>query len=135
VSEENKAVIRHLFDVLNAKDMAAFADALADNMVEHEELPGLQPNKQGVVQFFNGMHAAFDGLRANIDDISSEGDRVVVRATMSGTHKGEFMGIPATGKQLSVPFADFFRLSGGKVAEHWGVMDSGALMMQLGALG
>ena len=66
-----------------------------------------------------------------IEDILAEGDRVVIRAKMSGTHQGNFAGIPATGKQIDVPFADFVRFEGNKVVEHWGVTDSGAMMEQL----
>ena len=66
-----------------------------------------------------------------IEDILAEGDRVVVRAKMSGTHQGDFMGIPATGKRIDVPFADFVRFEGGKVVEHWGATDTGAMMEQL----
>jgi predicted ester cyclase len=64
----------------------------------------------------------------------AEGDRVSVLATAHGKHVGEFFGIPGTGKDLSVPLADFFRVEGGKVNEHWGVMDSGALLMQMGVV-
>ncbi len=134
MSEENKALIRRLYESLNAGDLTSLADTLADDVVEHEELPGLEQNKEGVVQFFRGCMAAFDGFRMNIEEVIAEGDRVSVRATTSGTHRGEFMGIPATGKQLNVPLADYFRIEGGKVKEHWGVMDSGAMMMQMGVV-
>jgi steroid delta-isomerase-like uncharacterized protein len=132
VSEENKAVVRNLYGALNAGDLSKFADGLADDVVEHEELPGLTPDKAGVVQFFRGAMAGVEGFRMNIEEIMAEGDRVTVRATVSGKHTGELMGIPATGKDLNVPLADYFRVQGGKVAEHWGVMDSGTMLMQMG---
>ena len=65
----------------------------------------------------------------------AEGDKVFIRATMGGTHQGEFMGIPATGKRNEVPFGDFVRFEGGKVVEHWGVTDTGKMMEQLGVAG
>lgn len=132
MSEENKAVVRNLYGALNAGDLSKFADGLADDVVEHEELPGLTPDKAGVVQFFRGAMAGVEGFRMNIEEIMAEGDRVTVRATVSGKHTGELMGIPATGKDLNVPLADYFRVQGGKVAEHWGVMDSGTMLMQMG---
>jgi steroid delta-isomerase-like uncharacterized protein len=132
VSEENKAVVRNLYGALNAGDLSKFADGLADDVVEHEELPGLTPDKAGVVQFFRGAMAGVEGFRMNIEEIMAEGDRVSVRATVSGKHTGELMGIPATGKDLNVPLADYFRVRGGKVAEHWGVMDSGTMLIQMG---
>ena len=134
MSEENKAVIRSVYDALNAGDLTALGNVLADDVVEHEELPGLTPDKDGVIQFFQGCMAAFEGFRMNVEEIMAEGDKVSVRAVASGKHRGEFMGIPATGNELNVPLSDYFRVEGGKVKEHWGVMDTGALLMQLGVV-
>ena len=134
MSEENKATVRRLYDSLNAGDLTALADTLADDVVEHEELPGLTPDKEGVIQFFKGCMEAIDGFRMNVEEIIAEGDRVSVRATASGKHTGEFMGIPASGAQLNVGLADYFRVEGGKVKEHWGVMDTGAMLMQMGVV-
>jgi steroid delta-isomerase-like uncharacterized protein len=135
VSEENKAIVRRVYDALNKGDLAALADTLADDVVEHEELPGLTPDKEGVITFFKGCMAAFEGFRMDVEDIIAEGDKVTVRALARGKHVGEFMGVPASGNDLSVGVADYFRIEGGKVKEHWGVMDSGAMMMQMGAMG
>jgi predicted ester cyclase len=62
----------------------------------------------------------------------AEGDKVAAMVTMSGTNVGEFMGMPATNKNIEVPIADYFRLRNGKVAEHWGVTDTGKMQEQLG---
>ena len=132
MSEENKATVRRMFEAINARDFTALGNAMTDDMVEHEELPGLTPDKAGVLEFFRGIVAGVQGFRMNVEEIIAEGDRVSVRATVSGTHTGVLMGIPATGKELNVPMADYFRMQGGKVAEHWGVMDSGAMLMQMG---
>jgi steroid delta-isomerase-like uncharacterized protein len=134
VSEENKAAVRRVYDALNSGDLTALADTLADDVVEHEEIPGLSPDKEGVIQFFKDCMEAIGGFRMNVEEIIAEGDRVSVRATASGTHRGEFMGIPATGAQLNVGLSDYFRLEGGKVKEHWGVMDTGAMLMQMGVV-
>lgn len=134
MSEGNKTVVRKLYDVIREGDLEALAAMLADDMVEHEELPGLEPNKDGVIQFFRGMREAFPDLAMDVDDLIAEGDRVFVRATMKGTHRGAFMGIPATGSNVEVPLADFFRIRDGKVAEHWGITDTEAMMRQLGVV-
>jgi predicted ester cyclase len=78
--------------------------------------------------------AGVSGMRMNVDEMIAEGDRVSVRGVMSGKHTGEFMGVPPTGNQLNVPLSDYFRIANGKIAEHWGVMDSGAMLMQLGVV-
>lgn len=134
MSEENKAAVRRVYDALNAGDLTALADTLADDVVEHEELPGLEPNKEGVIQFFRGCIEAIQGFHISVDDIMAEGDKVTVRGFVKGTHTGEFMGIPASGNALNVGLADYFRVEGGKVKEHWGVMDGGAMLMQMGVV-
>src|SRR5437879_13560144 len=78
------------------------------------------------------LHAAFPDGRTTIDDIITEGDKVVVRGTMTGTHSAEFMGIPATGKAVTISGIDITRFENGLSAEHWGQWDVAGLMVQLG---
>jgi steroid delta-isomerase-like uncharacterized protein len=80
------------------------------------------------------IRAAFPDGRTTIDDIIAEGDKVVVRATMKGTHKGEFMGIPATGKQVTISGIDVTRFVNGKSTEHWGQWDTLGMMQQVGVV-
>ena len=80
------------------------------------------------------FRSAFPDFKVTIDDMIAEGDKVVVRGTWSGTHKGEFMGIPATGKSVSFGVIDTVRIAGGKMVEHWGLMDNFRLMQQLGVI-
>ena len=70
-----------------------------------------------------------------IEDTIVEGDKVVTRVRATGTHQGDFMGIPATGNRIDVPLIDIARIRDGKIAEHWGVMDGAAMMQQLGVGG
>jgi predicted ester cyclase len=80
------------------------------------------------------LHNAFPDFKAMIDDIVAEGDKVVVRQTWSGTHKGDWMGVPPTGKGVSFGVIDIIRFDGGKVVEHWGQIDSMGMMVQLGVI-
>jgi steroid delta-isomerase-like uncharacterized protein len=132
MSEGNKAIIRRLYEELNRGNFAAFDELIADSFVEHEVIPGVEPTKAGVRALFEGMRAAFEGFAMVPEDLVAEGDKVVVRATMRGTQRGEFLGIPASGRVLDMPVADFFRIAGGQVVEHWGVNDSWVMMQQLG---
>jgi predicted ester cyclase len=104
---------------------------LARKCVANECLP---PTKAGTLEMFKAFHQSFPDFAIQLDDLIAEGDKVFVGATMTGTHEGEFMGIPATGKQISEPIADLLRVRDGKAVEHWGVTDSGAMMQQLGAV-
>ena len=127
--------IQRLYDLINAGDIDAFGRQLADDFVEREEIPGLPPTKDGVVQYFRIMLAAFPDMRMDVQDSFASGDKAVARLRLSGTHQGEFMGIPATGKPVSVNLIDITRFGeDGLAREHWGVADLLAMMQQLGVI-
>ncbi|MFV2064733.1 MAG: ester cyclase [Chloroflexota bacterium] len=132
---DHAATARRFYDLLNDGDVDRLGDLLADDFVEHEETPGLAPTKEGVVEFFRGYRAAFPDLRMEPEDVLASGDKVVVRARVTGTHQGEFMGMPATGKSVDVQLIDILRFGDdGLVHEHWGVFDQLAMMQQLGVV-
>ena len=132
---DHDATLRRLYDRLNAGDVDGFAELLADDFVEHEETPGLAPTKDGVKAFFRMYIAAFPDLRMDVEDIVASGTKVVARVTATGTNRGEFMGMPATGKRINVQLIDIMRFGNdGLVHEHWGVIDALAMMQQLGAM-
>lgn len=133
MSEDNKAVVRSAYAAINAGDLDSLAALIAEDLVEHDVVPGMPPTKAGVIQFFTDMRRSFSGFTLTVHDMIAEGDKVFTRTTMSGTNVGDFMGIPATRKHVEVPIADYFRLANGKMAEHWGVTDTGAMKEQLGA--
>ena len=119
--------------MLNAGNIDGFGELLSDDFVEHEETPGLAPTKAGVKAFFRMYQAAFPDLRMTPEDVLSSGDKAVARVRATGTHQGEFMGMPATGKSVDVQLIDIMRFGDdGLVREHWGVIDALTLMQQLG---
>jgi steroid delta-isomerase-like uncharacterized protein len=124
-----------MYDLLNAGDVDGFGDLLADDFVEHEALPGLEPTKEGVKAFFRMYRAAFPDMRMEAQDVLVSGDKVVARARATGTHQGEFMGMPATGRNVDAQLIDILRFADDGLAhEHWGVFDQLAMMQQLGAI-
>ena len=126
---------RRLYELLNDGDIEGFGALLADGFVEHEETPGLAPTKEGVMEFFRMYRAAFPNLRFDLEDVLASDDKVVTRARATGTHQGEFMGIPPTGKDVDVRLVDIMRFNeDGLVAEHWGVVDMLAMLQQLGVV-
>jgi steroid delta-isomerase-like uncharacterized protein len=132
---DHAATLRRLFDLISAGDLDGFAALLADDFIEHEETPGLAPTKEGVLQFFRMYMAAFPDLRFTAEDVLPSGDKVVARARVTGTHQGEFMGIPATGKSIDVAVIDIIRFGDDGLAhEHWGVFDAMTMMQQLGVV-
>jgi steroid delta-isomerase-like uncharacterized protein len=130
---DHSATARRMYDLLSSGDVDGFGALLGDDFVEHEETPGLAPTKDGVLQFFHMYRAAFPDLSLVVDDVVASGDKVVVRATARGTNDGEFMGMPATGKRIDIPLIDIHRFGDdGLAREHWGVVDTLAMMQQLG---
>lgn len=132
---DHTATMRQFYDLVNAGDIDGFIGRLSDDFVEHEEVPGLPLTKEGVRQFFTAYLAAFPDLRMEVEDVIAGDDRVVARVRQTGTHRGEFMGIAATGKAIDVETIDIVRFAAdGTAVEHWGVTDVMKMMQQLGVL-
>ena len=132
---DHAETMRGLYAALNAGDMDGFSAMLADDFLEHEETPGIPPTKDGVRQFFGMYLAAFPDLRMEPEDIVASGDKVVARVRATGTHTGEFMGMPPSGKNVDVELIDIIRFADDGLAhEHWGVSDQMKMMQQLGVI-
>ncbi len=130
---DHAATMRLAYERISAGDIDGVGELLADDFVEHEETPGLAPTRDGVMQFFRMYRAAFPDLRMHAEDVLTSGDKVVARARATGTHRGEFMGMPPTGKSVDVQFIDIIRFGDdGLAREHWGVFDALTMMQQLG---
>jgi steroid delta-isomerase-like uncharacterized protein len=134
-SVDHVSSMRSAYERINAGDIAGFGDLVANDFVEHEELPGLAPTKDGVLAYFESLLAAFPNLRMDVQDLIASGDKAVARVTVTATHQGEFIGVPATGNRVEMQLIDIMRFDdAGLVCEHWGVADMLALMQQLGVV-
>ena len=132
---DHEATARGMYELINAGDLDALGEAVADDFVDHEEVPGFAPTKAGVLEQFRVWRSAFPDMRMEPEDVLVSGDRVVVRGKMTGTHRGEFMGMPASGKRIDVKLIDIMRFGDDGLAhEHWGVTDALSMLQQLGAL-
>jgi steroid delta-isomerase-like uncharacterized protein len=132
---DNSAALRQAFELISAGDLDGFIGYLAEDFVEHETGPGLEPTKAGTRQLFTMLRAGFPDLRFDAEDVLESGDKVVARARVTGTNKGDFMGIPASGKRIDIQVIDIVRFGADGLAhEHWGVMDMMSLMQQIGAV-
>jgi len=134
-TEQNKSMFRQMVDeVFNQGNFSVVDEMMADDFVEHEELPpGIPKGREGLKVLMAQFREAFPDFKAVVEDLVAEGDRVVSRMVWAGTQKGEFMGIPPAGKSFSIEVIDIVRIEGGKIVEHWGIMDNMAMMQQLGA--
>ncbi len=132
-AENNKALALRFLDEVNAGNLDAFDNLVSEDYIEHEAFPGLPTTGPEAPKAAIGMfRAAFPDLHVSADDTLADGDKVVVRGTISGTHQREFMGIPPTNNSFEVQFIDITKFENGKATEHWGVTDQAAIMQQLG---
>ena len=133
--EENKAISRrYIEEIFNKKNLAAIDEILSPDYIDHDPMPGTTPNRDGLKQLQEMTIAAFPDYHSNIEDMVAEGDKVVQRFIGHGTHKGDFMGIPPTGKQVTFKGIGVHRIVNGKVVENWLNMDMLSIMQQLGVV-
>ena len=134
-TETNKAIIRRIVEEIENRDNLALIDELlAPNFVNHTPAPGLPPDGEGIKQLLSMYRAALPDGSMTIEDMIAEGDKVATRKTYRGTHQGEFLGIPPTGRHVTVGLIDIMHIVDGKVVEHWNVGDDLSMLQQLGVL-
>ncbi len=133
-AEENKNLIRRYQEAYNSGKLDELDQILAPNLISHNHMPGAPTGLAGAKAVHQGLLAAFPDSRTTIEDLVTEGDRVVMRGTVTGTHRGAFMGAPPTGKSFKVTTMSVFRIANGKIVEHWGVVDGTGVMQQLGLM-
>jgi predicted ester cyclase len=138
VVEENKDLMtRYIRETNAAKGDIAKTLALLDKYIDHKTVYHLTIadwNFEQTKQFTAASYKNIPDLNSTIEDMVAEGDKVVVRFTIHGTHNGEFMGIAPTGKKFTQAGTSIYRIAGGKIAEVWWLADTLGLMQQLGAI-
>jgi steroid delta-isomerase-like uncharacterized protein len=133
-TDQNKSVVRRYYEeVLNGGDTQVLDEIAVAGYIEHDPIPGQTDHLEGLRQRVEMLRSAF-APQFTLEDVIAEGDKVVVRWTNRGTHVGEFMGIPPTGKSFSIAGIDIHRLTDGRMAEHWHVVDLFSQMQQLGLI-
>ena len=133
--EHNKALVRRLYEeALNKGNLAVVDEIIAPNYVRHGLAPGAPPGPESTKQVFTMMRTAFPDLRITVEPMVGEGDMVAAQLTHRGTHKGEFMGIAPTGKQVTVTTIGIYRFAGNKLEEAWIQMDELGMLQQLGVV-
>ena len=132
--DRNKAFVSHLVrEVIGHGNFSLVDELVSPDYVGHSSSPEMN-TREGHKQFFIALRNAFPDLELSIEDQIAEGDKVVTRWIARGTHRGEFMGIPPTGKRVVLSGIDIDRVADGKLAECWTVSDDLSLLKQLGVL-
>jgi steroid delta-isomerase-like uncharacterized protein len=119
--EQNKALARRVLEEAASQQKPELLDELfASDYVLHDPANPMVHDRETFKQFLGGHYTAFPDVKWTIEDVVAEGDRVVVRWTLTGTHKGPLLGIPPTGKQVKMWGISIYRIADGKIAEEWG---------------
>lgn len=132
---DNATIVRQFIDdVLNKGDIEGAGRFVWDDVVEHVPLPGQGPGLAGLQDVVRGMRSAFPDMHWTVEEQLADGDRVLTRFEWTGTHRGEFVGVPPTGRRVSVWGMVVDRLVDGRIKETRILMDTLGLMAQLGAI-
>jgi steroid delta-isomerase-like uncharacterized protein len=132
--EENKAIVRRYQEAYNSNNLEALNDVVAADVLTPKIMPGLPPGIEGAKVVHQTTLRGMPDFHTAIDDLIAEGDKVVARVTMTGTHTGDFWGMPATGRRVKFTGIYVVRIAGGKIVEHWGEEDGVGLLQQLGVM-
>ncbi len=131
-TESNKEIIRrYLEQIWNQGNLAAADEFLSPYYIRHLAAAAAPLDREAQKQRVAGFRAAFPDVQLTIDDLIAEGDRVALRVTIRGTHRGKLLDIEPTGKSVAISALDIVRFENGKMVEHWGGPDLFALMQQL----
>ena len=133
--EANKDLVRHYFMAFRDRDAAWWERFIAPDFIRHD--PGLNfevRGPAGVARLGEVLHGAFSDIEMHVAEVIAEGDSVLARLRFTGRHTGDFQGKAATGNTVDIAVMDYFRVSDGRLAEHWALMDNLTLLKQIGAV-
>ena len=135
ISEAAKAVVRrNTEEVQGQGNFALFEELFADDFLDHTPQPGGTPDKAGARALYHRLREAFPDFHADIKWQATDGDLVTTYKIYHGTHEGEFLGVPPTGRKIHFETVDAMRVVDGKITEHWGVANLYSVLQQLGAI-
>ncbi len=134
-AEDNKALVRRFVDEVQSKGNTDLIDEICSpEFVNHSAPPGVPADCEGIKIVTAMFRGAFPDSYFTVEDMVAEGDKVATRKTFHGTHEGEFMGIPPSGRSVSMGLIDIVRISEGRVVEHWSMGDNLGMVRQLGVV-
>jgi predicted ester cyclase len=135
MTTDTKTMVERIpLEILNEGKFGLIDEIYATDFVEHQTQPGVPPTREGFKQTVIALKTAFPDLHYVIEDAIEGGDRIVHRLTASGTMKGDFAGMPATGKHATWTEIHIGRVANGRITEHWGLVDQLGMFVQLGVV-
>jgi steroid delta-isomerase-like uncharacterized protein len=133
-TEQNKELVRRCFEAINGGDFAAARDLFAREYRLHVSYSPVPLDRDAAVASWGPFFAAFPDLHHAIEHSIAQGEWVVAHLAITGTHRGDFMGVPPTGKAITSSSISFFRCANGRVIEQRTQFDAVAMMQQIGAI-
>jgi steroid delta-isomerase-like uncharacterized protein len=130
--QENIAATQHLGEAVNSGNLSALNDVFAPNVVDRDPASDQAPGPEGFIGFFTSFRAAFPDLKIAVEQLVADEDNVAIAYTVTGTHDGEFLGIPATGRPIKARGLQIARFENGKIVERWGSSDQLGILQQIG---
>jgi steroid delta-isomerase-like uncharacterized protein len=123
---------RRIIDAISRGDTTALDELMAPDVVDHNPVPDQASGVEGFKQWMARVRGYFPDFAGTVEDFIAEGDRVAGRVTWRGTHRGEFLGVAPTGREVSFSAFHIVRFAGGRAAEWWGTADLLSVIQQLG---
>ena len=130
--QDNIATSQRLGEAVNSGNLDVFHELWAPNVIDHDPAPDQVPGSEGFIQFFQALRTAFPDLNVTVDYMVTNDDNVAIAYTVTGTHQGDFLGIPATGRRVSARGVQISRFQNGQVVERWGSSDQLGILQQIG---
>ena len=130
---EPKDIYRRIIQAISQGDPDALERLIAQDVVDHNPIPGQAPGREGFKQWMTSAKASFPDLQGSVEDVIAEGDRVAARMTWHGTHWGDFVGVPPSNKRVAMTAFHHVRFARGLAAEWWGTADLFGALQQVGA--
>ena len=132
--EQNIQTQKAMGDAVNKGQLEKLGDIFAPNVVDHDPAPDQAKGPEGFISFFTELRSAFPDLSIAVDHMVTDEDNVAIAYTGKGTHKGNLLGIPATGKSVTFRGMQIARFKEGKIVERWGSSDELGILKQIGAV-
>jgi steroid delta-isomerase-like uncharacterized protein len=130
--QDNIAATEHLGAAVNSGNLNALREVFAPTVVDRDPASDQSPGPEGFIQFFTGFRAAFPDLNISVEQLVANDDNVAIAYTITGTHQGDFLGIPATGRAIKARGVQIARFENGQIVERWGSSDQLGILQQIG---
>ncbi len=131
--QDNIAATKRLGEAVNSGNLNALHEVMAPTVVDRDPAPDQGPGPEGFIHFFSTFRAAFPDLNIAVEQMVADDDNVAIAYTITGTHQGEFFGVPATGRQIKARGVQIARFQNRQIVERWGSSDQLGILQQIGA--